>query len=332
MMKQFAYPKLGLFILFCIVILITLLAANVGAMALSFNTLWQLPLTDNHWQIWLTIRLPRILLALLVGCALAVAGAVMQGLFRNPLADPGLLGISSGAALGVALFIVLPFPSSSLLSDYGYLIAAFAGGFIIAIVIFSLTHYSNGHLTKLLLSGIAINTLCVSFIGVLSYISDDQQLRSFTLWMMGSLSQNNGAILAIAATIISLTILITLQQSKKLNLLQLGDEEAHYLGLKVKKTKFILLLLSSLLIGCTVALSGIIGFIGLVVPHLIRISFGANHKWLLPACALAGAALLLTADTIARTIATPAEIPVGLITGLIGAPYFLYLILKQSQG
>lgn len=317
MMKQFAYPKLGLFILFCIVILITLLAANVGAMALSFNTLWQLPLTNNHWQIWLTIRLPRILLALLVGCALA---------------DPGLLGISSGAALGVAIFIVLPFPSSSLLSDYGYLIAAFAGGFIIAIVIFSLTHYSNGHLTKLLLSGIAINTLCVSFIGVLSYISDDQQLRSFTLWMMGSLSQNNGAILAIAATIISLTILITLQQSKKLNLLQLGDEEAHYLGLKVKKTKFILLLLSSILIGCAVALSGIIGFIGLVVPHLIRISFGANHKWLLPACALAGAALLLTADTIARTIATPAEIPVGLITGLIGAPYFLYLILKQSQG
>lgn len=235
MMKQFAYPKLGLFILFCIVILITLLAANVGAMALSFNTLWQLPLTDNHWQIWLTIRLPRILLALLVGCALAVAGAIMQGLFRNPLADPGLLGISSGAALGVALFIVLPFPSSSLLSDYGYLIAAFAGGFIIAIVIFSLTHYSNGHLTKLLLSGIAINTLCVSFIGVLSYISDDQQLRSFTLWMMGSLSQNNGAILAIAATIILLTIFITLQQSKKLNLLQLGDEEAHYLGLKVKK-------------------------------------------------------------------------------------------------
>lgn len=150
MMKQFAYPKVGLLILFCIVILIVVLAANVGAMPLSFNTLWQLPLTDNHWQIWLTFRLPRILLALLVGCALAVAGAIMQGLFRNPLADPGLFGISSGATLSVALFIVLPLPISSLLSDYGYLIAAFVGGFIVAIVIFLLTHYSNGQLTKLL--------------------------------------------------------------------------------------------------------------------------------------------------------------------------------------
>lgn len=173
------------------------------------------------------------------------------------------------------------------------------------------------------MSGIAINTLCVSFIGVLSYVSEDQQLRSLTLWMMGSLSQNNGAILAIASSIISLTMFMVLQQSMKLNLLQLGDEEAYCLGLKVKKSKFILLVLSSLLIGCAVALSGIIGFIGLVVPHLIRMTFGANHKWLLPASALAGAALLLIADTIARTLATPAEIPVGLITGLIGAPYFL---------
>ncbi|MFN6883851.1 FecCD family ABC transporter permease, partial [Proteus mirabilis] len=199
-------------------------------------------------------------------------------------------------------------------------------------IIFSLHQLSDGNLARLLLAGIAINALCMSFIGVLSYISTDQQLRQFSLWMMGSLSKIDWNTLAIATLVIIPISALACWQGHKLNLLQLGDEEAHYLGLNVRKTKFILLLLSAILIGCAVALSGVIGFVGLVVPHLIRMRLGSNHIWLLPATLLGGAILLLAADTLSRTLVSPAEIPVGLITGLLGGPYFLWLILRQPAG
>ncbi|MBC8943887.1 MULTISPECIES: FecCD family ABC transporter permease [Xenorhabdus] len=340
-MSRTQSPSFGLMLLGILLFILAISSANMGALPLSFKTLWESSLDDPRWQIWLNIRLPRILLAILIGGALAVSGAIMQGLFRNPLADPGLLGISSGAALTVAIMIVvptfLPFSfSDNMLSEnialYGHVIAAFGGSLLISLLIFSLNKYSHGNLSKLLLAGIAINALCMSFIGVLSYISNDQQLRQFTIWMMGSLSQIEWPTLIIAASIIIPVSLLALSQSRKLNLLQLGDEEAHYLGINVQQTKFQLLLLSALLIGCAVALSGVISFIGLVIPHLARLRFGGDHSWLLPISALGGACLLLTADTLARTLVAPAEMPVGLITGLIGAPYFLGLILKPSKG
>ncbi|MEQ1962520.1 iron ABC transporter permease [Xenorhabdus khoisanae] len=331
-MSRSQSPSLGLMILGLLLFFLAISSANMGALPLSFKTLWESSLEDPQWQIWLNIRLPRILLAILVGCALAVSGAVMQGLFRNPLADPGLLGISSGAALTVAMAIVLPFTLPASIALYGHIIAAFAGSLLVSSLIFSLNKYSHGNLSKLLLAGIAINALCMAFIGVLSYISNDQQLRQFSIWMMGSLSQIQWPTLIIAASFIIPVCILTFSQSRKLNLLQLGDEEAHYLGINVQRTKYQLLLLSALLIGCSVALTGVIGFIGLVIPHLARMRFGGDHTWLLPISALGGACLLLTADTLARTLVSPAEMPVGLITGLIGAPYFLWLILKSSGG
>lgn len=331
-MSRIKYPLLAIVVLLVILIVTAMVASNAGAMNVSFKTLWQTPTTDSLWQIWLNIRLPRILLAILVGLALAVSGAIMQGLFRNPLADPSLLGISSGAALCVAAFIVLSFSLPSVLLNYGHIGAAFIGSLLVSIIIFSLNRYSNGNLARLLLAGIAINALCMSFIGVLSYISDDQQLRTFSLWMMGTLASVDWTSLTIAASVILPTCFICLWQGNKLNLLQLGDEDAHYLGLNVERTKFILLFLSALLVGCAVAMSGVIGFIGLVVPHLIRMTLGPDHRWLIPGSAIVGATLLLIADTIARTAVSPAEIPVGLLTGLIGGPYFLWLILRQPAG
>ncbi|CBJ81640.1 vitamin B12 transport protein (ABC superfamily,membrane) [Xenorhabdus bovienii str. Jollieti] len=325
-------PSFGLMALGLLLFLLAISSANMGALPLSFKTLWESSLDDPQWQIWLNIRLPRILLAILVGGALAVSGAVMQGLFRNPLADPGLLGISSGAALTVATVIVLPFTLPASIALYGHIIAAFIGSLLVSFLIFSLNKYNHGNLSKLLLAGIAINALCMSFIGVLSYVSNDQQLRQFSIWMMGSLSQIEWPTLIIAASLIIPVCILAFSQSRKLNLLQLGDEEAHYLGINVQRTKYQLLLLSALLIGCAVALSGVIGFIGLVIPHLVRLRFGGDHTWLLPISVLGGACLLLSADTLARTLVSPAEIPVGLITGLIGAPYFLWLILKPSGG
>ncbi|MEC5341171.1 iron ABC transporter permease [Brenneria populi] len=305
-------------------------ATNLGALSLSFDTLRQLPFDDPLWHVWLNIRLPRVLLAVLVGGALACSGAIMQGLFRNPLADPGLLGISSGAALCVALTIVLPLGLPPLLSLYGPMLAAFVGSLAITAVIFMLSRSEQGGLTRLLLAGIALNALCMAAIGVLTYISNDQQLRQFSLWGMGSLGQAQWPMLTVAATLVIPAIVATLYQTTRLNLLQLGDEEAHYLGVNVKRTKRVLLLLSSLLVGVSVAVSGVIGFIGLVIPHLIRMHLGADHRVLIPGSALGGACLLLIADTLARTVLSPAEMPVGLLTSLIGGPYFLWLIIQHK--
>lgn len=321
--------KIGAFL--TLLILISIGSANLGALRLSFYHLWHAPLQDIAWQIWLNIRLPRVLLAILVGGALAVSGTIMQGLFRNPLAEPGLLGISSGAAFSVALVTVVPF-TLPFLGGYSHLLAAFTGSLSISLLIFFLSR-SIGccNLGRLLLAGIAINTLCVSGIGLLSYLSTDQQLRQFSLWMMGNLSQIEWPTLLIATVLILPAIAITILQANKLNLLQSGDEEAHYLGVDVVRTKRRLLLLGSVLVGISVSMTGVIGFIGLVVPHLVRIHLSPNHRWLLPGAALGGACLLLTADTLARTLVVPAEMPVGLITSLIGAPYFFWLVLKPSR-
>ncbi|MEI7264713.1 iron ABC transporter permease, partial [Pectobacterium carotovorum] len=278
----------------------------------------------------LNIRVPRVLLAILVGGALACSGAIMQGLFRNPLADPGLLGISSGAALCVALTIVLPLGLPPLLALYGPMFAAFAGSLAITAIIFILSRSEQGGLTRLLLAGIALNALCLALIGVLTYISTDQQLRQFSLWGMGSLGQAQWPMLLVASTLVIPATIATLYYAHRLNVLQLGDEEAHYLGVNVKRTKYTLLLLSSLLVGVAVAVSGVIGFIGLIIPHLMRMHLGADHRWLIPGSILGGACLLLFADTLARTLLAPAEMPVGLLSSLIGGPYFLWLIVQHK--
>jgi iron complex transport system permease protein len=308
--------------------LLTLAATAFGAMKLPLDVLWH---GDSSLrQIWFTIRLPRVLLALTVGGSLALAGCVMQGLFRNPLADPGLLGISSGAALVVALWVVLPFSLPLVVMLYAPMLAAFLGSLAVTMVIFVLSQRHDNALSRLLLVGIAINALCGAAVGVLSWLSNDAQLRQLSLWGMGSLGQAQWSTLLATASLMLPTVALIWRLAKQLNLLQLGDEEAHYLGVNVKQVQRRLLMCSALLVASAVAVSGVIGFIGLVVPHLLRMWLGADHRAVIPGSVLVGAMLLLVADTVARTLVAPAEMPVGLLTSLLGAPWFLWMIFRRG--
>lgn len=319
-----------LWLMVLLLVALTLFATTLGAMRLPLASIW--PSGDEVLRhIWLTIRLPRVLLALLVGSALALSGCVMQGLFRNPLADPGLLGISSGAALAVAFWLVLPISAPVLVALYAPMLAAFIGSLAVMAVIFVLSKAGDGSLSRLLLVGIAINALCGALVGMLSWISNDAQLRQLSLWGMGSLGQAEWPTLLVSATLIIPSSLVVWWMAARLNLLQLGDEEAHYLGVNVRVLQRVLLLCSAVLVATSVAISGVIGFIGLVVPHLMRMWLGPDHRGLIPGSLLAGAILLLIADTLARTVAAPAEMPVGLLTSLLGAPWFLWLIFRQER-
>ncbi|OSN11972.1 iron ABC transporter [Lonsdalea iberica] len=312
--------------------LLTIIAANIGAMPITLSELMTSSSESLLWQVWLNIRLPRVLLAVLVGVALALSGAAMQGLFRNPLADPGLLGVSSGAALGVGLSVVVPVALPAVVALYWPMLAAFIGGVAIMLLLFSLSISATSPLSRLLLAGIAINALCGAATGVLSWISNDQQLRQLSLWGMGSLGQAQWSSVAGVASLVLPCAWWLQRLARQLNLLQLGDEEAHYLGVDVRRTRRQVVILSAVLVAAAVAVSGIIGFVGLVMPHLIRITLGADHRWLLPGSALGGALLLLLADTLARTMVAPAEMPVGLLTSLVGGPWFLWLILRHKEG
>lgn len=318
----------SLWSLLALLMLLTLGATTFGALKLPLDLLWH---GDSVLrQIWFTIRLPRVLLALTIGGSLALAGCVMQGLFRNPLADPGLLGISSGAALAVALWVVLPLSLPLVFMLYAPMLAAFLGSLAVTIVIFVLSQRHENSLSRLLLVGIAINALCGAAVGVLSWLSNDAQLRQLSLWGMGSLGQAQWSTLLVSASIMLPTVAIIWRLAKPLNLLQLGDEEAHYLGVNVQQIQRWLLLCSALLVAAAVAVSGVIGFIGLVVPHLLRMWLGADHRAVIPGSVLVGAILLLVADTLARTLVAPAEMPVGLLTSLMGAPWFLWMIFRRG--
>jgi iron complex transport system permease protein len=310
-------------------LVMTLVATGFGALRLPVSLLWNNS-DDALRQIWLTIRLPRVLLALVIGGSLALAGCVMQGLFRNPLADPGLLGISSGAALAVALWVVIPLSLPALVMLYAPMLAAFLGALAATVVIFLLSQQRESSLSRLLLVGIAINALCGAAVGVLSWISNDAQLRQLSLWGMGSLGQAQWSTLLAVTSLMVPTVWVIWRLATALNLLQLGEEEAHYLGVDVKVVQRVLLLCSALLVAAAVAVSGVIGFVGLVVPHLMRMWLGADHRAVIPGSILAGAFLLLIADTVARTLVAPAEMPVGLLTSILGAPWFLWLIFRRG--
>lgn len=319
----------SLWLLAALLSLLTFTATGFGALRLPVSLLWN-GSDEALRQIWLTIRLPRVLLALVIGGSLALAGCVMQGLFRNPLADPGLLGISSGAALAVALWVVLPLSLPALVMLYAPMLAAFLGALAATVAIFLLSQQRNSSLSRLLLVGIAINALCGAAVGVLSWVSNDAQLRQLSLWGMGSLGQAQWSTLLAVASLMVPTVLVIWRLANALNVLQLGDEEAHYLGVDVAVVQRILLLCSALLVAAAVAVSGVISFVGLVVPHLMRMWLGADHRAAIPGSVLAGASLLLVADTAARTLVAPAEMPVGLLTSLLGAPWFLWLIFRRG--
>ena len=321
-------------LLLLIVLLITAVAAAlIGAFPIPALSLLQANLTPQEQAVLNSIRLPRVLLAVIVGAALAVSGAALQGLFRNPLADPGLIGISSGAALAVALMIVSIGPLPGILGLYGLSIAAFMGGLLTSIVIFRFAGLTGASsVTYILLAGIAINALASAGTGFLAYLSDDQELRTLTFWTMGSLGGALWPGVLICASLVIPATFVLYRNAQRLNILLLGESEARHLGVDSERLKRNIIICTAISVGAAVAVSGIIGFVGLVIPHLIRLTLGPDHRLLIPASALLGAIILIIADTVSRTLLAPAEIPVGIFTSLIGGPFFLWLLIKQYSG
>ena len=283
-------------------------------------------------SIIMDIRLPRLILALLVGASLAILGAVMQGLFRNPLADPSLIGVSGGASVGASIVIVAA--GGAMLSPLAGLsmvaLGAFIGGAITTLVVYRVATSSLGtSVTTMLLAGIAIGAIAGAFNSLLSYFSDNQMLRQISVWQMGNLGGANWQKVGITASVSLIIFSLLPSQARSLNALLLGESEARHLGIDVQRIKRQLIFLTALGVGVSVALAGLIGFVGLIVPHMVRLLIGPDHRALLPASALAGASLLLIADSIARVVVLPAELPTGILTALLGAPFFVALLLKQ---
>ena len=325
-----SYSPGALALLLLMLVVSIVLAASIGALPIPIARILTASLTEQQQAVLLSIRIPRIALASLVGAGLGVSGAALQGLFRNPLADPGLIGISSGAAFAVAVMLVIFGSLDGFLGLYGLSIAAFLGGLITSFTIFRFARLSNtSSVTYILLAGIAINALASAGTGFLAYLSDDQQLRTLTFWTMGSLGGALWPAVLIAATLILPAMWRLNCHAQQLNILLLGEEEAKYLGIDGERLKRNIIILSAIAVGAAVAVSGIIGFVGLVIPHLIRLTLGPDHRLLMPASALLGATMLIIADTLARILFSPSEIPVGILTSLIGGPFFLWLLLKQ---
>ncbi|HCG6605154.1 TPA: iron ABC transporter permease [Vibrio parahaemolyticus] len=280
------------------------------------------------------IRLPRTILCMFIGAILAICGVVMQGLFRNPLAEPGIIGVSAGAALGSAFAIVVFAEFSQnhpqLMNLAALPLFAFLGGALTTVLVYWLgTNKFGTSVTIMLLAGVAISALSGAAIGFLNFSADDQMLRDLTLWSMGSLAGANWAGIGLSSVTLVVLLFWFHKKAMSLNALLLGESEARHLGVPVQKLKRQLILLSAVGVGVTVSICGAIGFIGLVIPHLGRMLAGPDHRTLLPISALLGALLLTCADMIARVLLAPAELPVGIVTALIGAPFFIYLLFQQ---
>lgn len=281
-----------------------------------------------------SIRLPRIALAAMVGGMLAVAGAMMQGLFRNPLADPGLVGVSAGGALAVAAVIVIGDRLAVVAAPrlpFGVLpLAAFAGALATTTVLYRIaTRAGRTSIATFLLAGLAIGALAMAGVGLAVFLADDRALRDIQFWLLGSLGGATWDKVLVLAPVLGTMIAALPFIARGLDLLVLGEAEAFHMGIEVQRLKRMTVVLVAAASGSAVAFTGVIGFVGIVVPHLLRLAVGPGHRLLLPAALLLGAALLVVADTVARVIAAPAELPIGILTALFGAPFFLALLLRR---
>ncbi|MBI6873893.1 FecCD family ABC transporter permease [Clostridium aciditolerans] len=285
---------------------------------------------ENHKLIILKIRLPRIILAALVGMGLSTVGLSFQAIFKNPMADPYVLGISSGAAVGAAIGFVLGF-ESTFLGASAITITAFLGSILTTVLVYNIARVKNKIPTNtLLLAGISVNFLLSSLLSIIM-VFNRQEVERIVFWTMGSVSSASYTQILVLVPFLFIGILITLSFSKDLNIILTGDETAKSLGIEVETIKKILLISSSMIVAACVSVSGIIGFVGLIIPHIVRMLLGPDHRSLLPFSVVAGAAFMIISDTLARTLASPAEIPVGAITALFGAPYFIYLLIKNKK-
>ncbi len=282
-----------------------------------------------------SIRIPRILLGCLVGGTLAICGACLQSLFRNPLADPGLIGVSAGASLGAIIgiyFNTFFFKINTIQSSFLISFLAFVCGLIVSIAIFKIsTKDGKPSVAKMLLCGIAANSLVGAAIGFFTYMSSDSKLREIAMWGMGNLGEATWQKLGICFLVCSLSCLILLKQSNLLNIFLLGEKEAQNLGVNTTVLKKNIVVFTALAVAVCVSFAGPIGFVGLVIPHIIRMLVGPDNRVLIPFSFLLGSSLLSLADLASRTIAIPSEIPIGVITSMIGAPIFLYLLVKEKE-
>jgi iron complex transport system permease protein len=332
-------------------VILLLLAALfiVGAISLSFGaaniSLHQMAATlfanaddtaiaRDHLILW-SIRLPRLAMASIVGALLAGAGTIMQGLFRNPLADPGLVGVSAGAGVAVAAVIVVSDKASPAVVAYAPVVlpmAAFLGALATTYLLYRIaTRQGRTSIVTMLLAGLALGALAGAATGLLVYLADDRQLRDITFWMLGSLAGATWPKVCGLLPFLAILLASFAFVGGGLDLLVLGETEAFHMGIAVERLKRILIVLVAGAAGAAVSVSGVIGFVGIVVPHMLRLVIGPGHRLLLPAAACSGAILLLVADTFSRTIVAPAELPIGILTSIIGAPFFLFLLLKQRS-
>jgi iron complex transport system permease protein len=299
---------------------------------IGINLPWEYEMRDE--LVVMSLRLPRILLGLLVGATLALSGAALQGLFRNPLADPALVGVSSGAALGAVSFIVAGGALLGVVPDglqpFLLPLAAFGGGLIVAMLVYRIGVVDGQtQVATMLLAGIAINSICTALIGMFIFNSDDQQLRDLTFWTMGSLARNTWAVFFPVLPFLLIPCIGLPFLARAMNAYVLGENEAGHLGFNVEQLKKLTIVFTSMAIGAAVAVSGIIAFVGLVVPHLARLLLGSDHRRLLPSSILLGSTLILVADIISRTAVVPAELPIGVVTSCIGGPFFLWLLINK---
>jgi len=307
-------------------LLIAALAVTlVAGISVGSERLWIFDLTETHRAILFDIRLPRVLLGACVGASLAVAGASLQSLLRNPLAEPYLLGVSNGAALGTMLAFVF-------FEGFGFArpVLAFAGAAIATFAVYQMARSRAGmNVERLVLSGVIVTTFLSSIIVLLTSVLDAARLRGFTFWLLGDLSQAtyDGFYLTLAAATVGTIILSS--QARALNLMMVGERDAMDFGVEVGRVRLIVFGLSSLLVGTAVAASGSVGYVGLIVPHLVRLSVGSDNRLVVPMSAVAGAIFVVLADAVARTAISPRELPVGAITALVGAPVFIYLLRRS---
>ena len=293
------------------------------------------PLDTTTAAVLYAIRAPRVLAAFAVGAALAAGGAAMQSLFRNPLADPGLLGVSSGAALAAVSVIVLGEKVMHIvppdLRPWLLPLAAFLGGLASTVIVYRIAARNGMALVgTLLLAGIAINALTSAGIGLLVFVADDQQLRTLIFWTMGGFGAVTWTAIGPALLVLAISVPTLLPAAHLLDALALGEREAGHVGVDVERLKRRLVAQVALAVGAGVAISGIVGFVGLIAPHIVRLLLGPSHRTLLPAAALFGGAFLVLADALARVLVSPAELPIGVLTALVGGPFFLWLLAGRA--
>jgi len=327
-----------------LLVLSLVVGAASGAYAISPSQLWRV--LGSMWQgsadpspehlVFVNIRLPRLILGVAAGAGLGMAGALMQGLFRNPLADPGLIGISSGAALAAGVTIVLGawlmpvLPRT--LGSWTLVVMAFGGGLLVSLLIYGLSQSEGGtRVALMLLAGIAVNALAGAGLGFLSVMATDEQLRSLQFWLLGSLGGARWSAVLLVGAVVLLAAIAGLALAAPLNAIALGEAQAALLGVDVERIKRRAVLVTAFAVGAVTATTGIIGFVGLIAPHWVRMVAGPDHRVVLPASALLGAALVLAADTLARTVMAPTELPLGVLTAVIGVPVFL-LMLRRFKG